>query len=490
MLEAELYRRLQELRPVTVAVVGDVILDEYLSGDFSRISPEAPVGVLDCTHDDLKLGGAANVAANFRKMNCRVDLVGITGADQDAHRLKRLLKENGISARGLVASVDRPTIKKSRVMAQHQQLLRIDREKRHAISKEMEAKVFAHFKKTAAKADGIVISDYHKGLLTNALLADIIGWARKNGKPVVVDPKGESFAKYRGASFITPNRHELEKASRVHCPDKAGIEKAARALITEHRIGAVLATLSADGMALFEGKAAGKFFPTVAKEVFDVTGAGDTVVAVFTAAWLGGFLPEEAARLANYAGGLQVAHLGAEGVGLDEIRHTLGAEAGLGESKIVDAKTAAALAENLRKKKHKVVFTNGCFDLLHYGHIQYLQKARALGDRLFLGLNSDASVRRLKGPTRPVVNEHDRAHIMAALDCVDQVIVFGEETPLKLIKAVKPDILVKGGDYTIEGIVGHKEVQSWGGTVKTIKYIEGSSSTGIIKKIVRTNKGN
>ncbi len=489
MLEAELYRRLKELKPASVVVVGDVILDEYLSGEFSRISPEAPVGVLDCTHDDLKLGGAANVAANFRKMNCRVELIGITGLDADAARLGALLAQKGIAARGLVASRERPTIKKSRVMAQHQQLLRIDREKRHPIPAALEAKVFAQFKKLARKANGIVLSDYNKGLLTGRLLADIIGWAHRNRKPVVVDPKGESFAKYRGADFITPNRGELEKAARMHCPDRAGIERAARWLIKEHRIGAVLATLSADGMSLFEKRGKGSFFPTVAKEVFDVTGAGDTVVAVFTAAWLGGFLPEEAARLANYAGGLQVAHLGAEGVGLEEIAHALAAEAGLGESKIVDAKTPAALAAGLKKRKHRIVFTNGCFDLIHYGHIQYLQKARALGDRLFLGLNSDASVRRLKGPSRPVVNEHDRAHIMAALDCVDQVIVFDESTPLKLIKAIRPDVLVKGGDYTIEGIVGHKEVQSWGGEVKTIKYIEGNSTTGIIKKIVRAHKG-
>ncbi|MBI5177669.1 MAG: D-glycero-beta-D-manno-heptose-7-phosphate kinase [Nitrospinae bacterium] len=489
MLEAELYRRLKDLKPVTVIVIGDVILDEYLGGDIRRISPEAPVGVLDCAHEDLKLGGAANVAANFKKLHCAVHLIGVTGNDADAARLKALIRSKGISPDGLVSSSDRPTIKKTRVMAQRQQLVRIDREVRAAIPAETELKVLAHFKKVLPKSDGVVISDYHKGLLTDGVLKEIIRLARRAKKPVVVDPKGDSFAKYAGADFITPNRLELEKAAGMKCPDKARIERAARSLIRRHSLGAVLATLSADGMSLFEKGGNGTFLPTVAREVFDVTGAGDTVVAVFTAAHLGGFLPEEAARLANHAGGLQVAHLGAEGVGLEEIKHSLAGEAGISESKVVDLKTAAQLAETLRKKNKKIVFTNGCFDLIHYGHIQYLQKARRLGDRLFLGLNSDSSVRRLKGPSRPVLHEHDRAHILAALDCVDQVILFSEPTPLKLIKAIKPHVLVKGGDYAVDQIVGHNEVQRWGGEVKTVKYIEGNSTSGIITKIMRTHKG-
>ncbi len=489
MLEAELYRRLKELKPITVIVIGDVILDEYLGGDISRISPEAPVGVLDCTHDDMKLGGAANVAANFRKLRCNVHLIGVTGKDADAKRLKAILKGEGIHTGGLLASADRPTIKKTRVMAQQQQLIRIDREKRSAIRPEMEKQALAYFIKVLPKSAGVVISDYNKGLLTDSLLREIIALSRKAKKPVIVDPKGDSFAKYSGASIITPNRHELEKASGIKCTDAKTIEKAARKLIRCDSLGAVLATLSADGMALFEKDSEARFLPTVAKEVFDVTGAGDTVVAVFAASLLGGFLADEAARLANHAGGLQVAHLGAAGVGLDEIMHSLASEAGISESKVTDLKTATQIANNLRKKNKKIVFTNGCFDLIHYGHIQYLQKARRLGDRLFLGLNSDYSVRKLKGPSRPVLNEHDRAHILAALDCVDQVILFDEPTPLKLIKGIKPDYLVKGGDYQIEQIVGHKEIKEWGGEVKTIQYIEGNSTTGIIKKIMRTQEG-
>ncbi|MBI3794788.1 MAG: D-glycero-beta-D-manno-heptose-7-phosphate kinase [Nitrospinae bacterium] len=486
---AELYRRLEEMRPIRVIVTGDLILDEYLGGDISRISPEAPVGVLDCTTTEYKLGGASNVAANFRKLNCEVALIGVTGRDADGKKLRAVLKENGISAKNLVESSERPTIKKTRVMAQRQQLLRIDREKRIPVPADIEKKALAVFQRELAKADGVVISDYDKGFLTDSMLKGMITAAKKAKKPVVVDPKGNSFAKYAGADVITPNKGELEKAAGMRCVTRALVEKAARKLIKNHSIKSVLATLSADGMALFQTGEEGRFFPALAREIFDVTGAGDTVVAVFTASWLGGFLQTEAVPLANHSAGLQVAHLGAAGVGLAEIRHSLALEAGLGESKIVDLATAGRIAENLRKNGKKIVFTNGCFDLIHYGHIQYLQKARRLGDRLFLGLNSDSSVRGLKGPTRPILNEHDRAHILAALDCVDQVVLFSESTPLKLINAVKPNYLVKGGDYKAEQIVGHKEIQKWGGEIRTITYIEGNSTTGIIKKIIRSPGG-
>jgi D-beta-D-heptose 7-phosphate kinase/D-beta-D-heptose 1-phosphate adenosyltransferase len=488
-LNAELYKRLGEIRPVKVVVLGDVILDEYIGGDISRISPEAPVGVLESTDGDFKLGGAANVAANFKKLGCGAVLIGVAGKDADAARLKSTLKKNGISGNNLILTADRPTTKKTRVMAQRQQLLRIDRENRSPISAEQERKALAILKREIAGADGVVISDYNKGFLTNTLLSGIIAISRKHKKPVIVDPKGESFAKYKGASVITPNRGELEKAAGMKCPTSALVEKGARLIAKKHSISSVLATLSADGAALFQKNVSGKYFPALAREIFDVTGAGDTVVAVFTAAWLGGFLQEEAVQLANHAAGLQVAHLGADGVGLDEIRKSLAQTAESGGSKITDLKTAALIAETLRKEGKKIVFTNGCFDLIHYGHIQYLQKAKKLGDRLFLGLNSDSSVKRLKGPSRPILDEHDRAHIMAALDCVDQVVLFDELTPLNLIKAVKPHFLVKGGDYKPEQIVGYKEIKKWGGSIKTIDYIEGSSTTGIIKKITRSLKG-
>ena len=488
MQETELYRRFREIRPVSVVVVGDVILDEYISGDINRISPEAPVGVLDCSSEEYMLGGAANVAANVVKLGSRAILLGVTGRDPDAATLKKLLKKDGIDSGWLVSAGDRPTIKKSRIMSRRQQLLRIDRENRNPITAAIERRLMANFRKALVKADGVIISDYDKGLLTKKLLREIIAHARKKGKPVVVDPKGDSFSKYRGAEIITPNRAELEKSAGMSLPDQKSVEKAARRLIKKGSVSGVLATLGGDGMALFMKDGDGWFFPTVAREVFDVTGAGDTVVAVFTTSLLGGLLPEEAASLSNYAGGLQVAHLGALGIGRDEIGHSLSGAAGFEESKIVELSEAAAIAATIKKKNKKVVFTNGCFDLIHYGHIQYLRKSKKLGDRLVVGLNSDASVKKLKGAGRPLLSEHDRAHILAALDCVDMVVIFGEKTPLKLIKAIKPDILVKGGDYSVDQIVGHKEIEKWGGSVLTLPYIKGNSTTGIIQKIIRHQK--
>ncbi len=488
MPNTELYRRFKETKPVSVVVVGDVILDEYIDGEINRISPEAPVGVLDCKSETYMLGGAANVAANVVKLGCRAALIGVTGGDPAAAELKSLLKKEKIGAGHVVTSGDRPTIKKSRIISRRQQILRIDRENRSPIPKSVERKLIQNFKKALAKAQGAVISDYDKGMLTKKLLREAISYARKKGKPVVVDPKGDSFAKYKGADVITPNRAELEKAAGIRCVDKKSVEKAARRIIKRHSISCVLATLGADGMAMFTKKGESHFFPTVAREVFDVTGAGDTVVAVFTAALLGGMLPEEAARLSNHAGGLQVAHLGAFGISRKEMERSLAGAAGFDESKIANLKDAAAVAESLRKQNKKVVFTNGCFDLIHFGHIQYLRKAKKLGHRLVLGLNSDSSVKRLKGSGRPLLAEHDRAHILAALDCVDIVVIFDEKTPIKLIKAIKPDILVKGGDYKIDQIVGYKEIKKWGGRALTLPYVKGNSTTGLIQKIIRDQK--
>lgn len=488
MPNTELYRRFKEIRPVSVVVVGDVILDEYIDGEINRISPEAPVGVLDCRSESYMLGGAANVAANVVKLGCKAALIGVTGGDTAAAELKSLLKQERIDAEQVVTARDRPTIKKSRIISKQQQLLRIDRENRVPIPKSVESKLMQNFKKALAKADGVIISDYNKGLLTTKLLREAISYAGKMGRPVVVDPKGDSFAKYKGADVITPNRAELEKSTGMKCGDKKSVEKAARQIIKRYSISCVLATLGADGMALFTKKGESYFFPTVAREVFDVTGAGDTVVAVFTAGLLGGMLPEEAARLSNHAGGLQVAHLGALGLSKKEMEQSLAGAAGFEESKIVELKDAAAMSESLRKQNKKVVFTNGCFDLIHFGHIQYLRKAKKLGHRLVVGLNSDSSVKRLKGAGRPLLAEHDRAHILAALDCVDMVVIFDAKTPIKLIKAIKPDILVKGGDYKIDQIVGYKEINKWGGRVLTLPYIKGNSTTGIIEKIIRDQK--
>ncbi len=480
MPDSYLYKQLNDIKPSRIAVVGDIILDQYLKGEISRISPEAPVGVLDCLSDNLHLGGAANVAGNLAELGCKVSLIGVVGKDETAKELKKLLKAKKIETSGIVVSADRPTTKKTRLMAQGQQLMRVDREKRLPIPAEIEKKIAVAFELKIKSFDGIVVSDYNKGLLTNSLLAKLISTARKNGKLIIIDPKGDSYSKYKGADIITPNRLELERASGIKCDSAKTVEKAARTIIKKHKIKSVLATLGADGMALFSPKGKGSFVPTFAREVYDVTGAGDTVIATFAFALLGGLSPDYSARLSNHAGGLQVARLGAVSIGLEEIRSSLFAGEG---SKVVDIKEAAGISAALRKNKKKIVFTNGCFDLIHYGHIQYLQQAKKLGDWLVLALNSDLSVRKLKGKGRPVLNENDRAHIMAAMDCVDQVIIFKEPTPIKLIKAIKPDFLVKGGDYKVKDIAGYGEIGKWGGKVKTISYKEGKSTSGIIEKI-------
>ena len=488
MYESDLYRNFGKIKPSSIAVIGDVILDHYLRGELNRVSPEAPVGVLNQSSDEYRLGGAANVACNLAKLNCTVSLVGMIGTDEAAKVFKNLLKSEGIASDGLFVTTDRPTIRKTRLMAGGQQLMRVDREKNDPLPDQIEKKVIAWFKKSVKKFDGIIISDYNKGFLTGSLLKNIIAVARKNRKPIVVDPKGDSFAKYKGADVITPNRLELEKVSGIKCDNDKAVEKAARKVAKANAIKSVLATRGADGMALFTAGKPGWFFPTIAQEVFDVTGAGDTVVAVYTWARLGGLQPDEAARLSNHAGGLQVAHLGAVSIGVEELEESLANLAGKYDSKVINLAEATEYSLLLKRDGKKVVFTNGCFDLIHYGHIKYLQETRKMGDALILGLNSDKSLKNLKGPGRPVLKEHDRAHILAALDCVDAVVVFGEPTPIKLIKGIKPDILIKGGDYDLDQIVGSKEVKKWGGKVATVPYIEGSSTSGLIRKIVRSNR--
>jgi len=483
---SEIYKKVKTIKPQSIAVIGDIILDHYLSGDITRISPEAPVRILDCKDEEYRLGGAANVAGNLAKLGCKISLIGIAGTDASAKNLKKLLKKERIDSSGIFAVADRPTIKKTRLMSQGQQLMRIDREVREPLPSVVEKKILAFLNRKIKKLSGLIISDYEKGLLTKSLLAKIISIAHKNKKVVVVDPKGLSFAKYKGADFITPNRLELEKASGMTCKDRNSIIKAGKSIMATCKVKSVLATLGADGMAFINSKGKATFIPTVAREVYDVTGAGDTVVATFTFALTGGLTPEDSVRLANHAGGLQVAHLGAVGIGKEEIEESFFTEVDT-NSKIVNLKIAVENANQFGGKNKKTVFTNGCFDLIHYGHIKYLQKAKELGDRLVVAINSDASVKKLKGSGRPVINELDRAHVISALDCVDQVVIFSEATPLKLIRKIKPSFLVKGGDYKIADVVGHKDVGRWGGVVKIIPYESGKSTSKIISKIKESN---
>jgi D-beta-D-heptose 7-phosphate kinase/D-beta-D-heptose 1-phosphate adenosyltransferase len=471
-------------RDIRALVVGDLMLDEYLWGKAERISPEAPVQVIDVVREDMRLGGAGNVVNNLVAFGCGVSVLSVIGADEHGTVLRHAFSGKGVNVEGLFEDPLRRTCKKTRVMAAHQQIVRIDRESREPLRVEFEEKVTAFISEKAAKYDVILVSDYLKGVLTDAVLAALIGAAREHGIPVVVDPKGNEYTKYRGATILTPNRKEAELASGVAIVDGESLAQAAAALVRTCEIAALLVTRSEEGMSLFLDSGHVDHIPTVAREVYDVTGAGDTVLAVMGLVLACGSGFEEAARLANVAAGIAVGKLGTSTVSPAEIISEAGREHRDSDTKIKNLDVLAAIIAEERKKGKRVVFTNGCFDLLHAGHVKYLQKARTFGDLLVLGLNSDASVRRLKGDRRPLICEEERAHLLAALDCIDYLVIFDEDTPLRVITSLKPLVLVKGGDYTPDGVVGKDVVESYGGRVELVEFVDGRSTTNIIDKIL------
>lgn len=465
-------------------VVGDLMLDEYLWGKTDRISPEAPVQVVDVLREDLRLGGAGNVANNLIALGCQVTVASVVGADDNADCLISTFARQGIATDGVLRESGRRTGRKTRVVASNQQIVRIDRESREPLSADLELQLCSWLKSNLANHDVILVSDYLKGVLTPVVLECITSVAASHKLPVLVDPKGTDYSRYRGATCLTPNRKEAEAASGIPIRDDQSLQKAAETIMSDVLLDNLLITRSEEGMSLFSGNGATVHIPTVAREVFDVTGAGDTVLAVLACGVAGGLGLAESARLANIAAGIAVAKLGTSVVTPAEIISTVALAHRDSDSKIKNRDVLAAIIETERSKGKQVVFTNGCFDLLHAGHVKYLQAARRLGDLLILGLNSDASVRRLKGPRRPLIGEEERGHILAALDCIDYVCLFDEDTPLELITALKPKILVKGGDYTADGVVGREIVESYGGRVELIPFVDGKSTTNIIEKVL------
>jgi D-beta-D-heptose 7-phosphate kinase/D-beta-D-heptose 1-phosphate adenosyltransferase len=477
------------VKGLSALVVGDQMLDEYLWGKAERISPEAPVQVVDVLREDLRLGGAGNVVNNLVALGCRVAVSSVVGGDNNGAQLMQAFSGKGVDVAGVFEDPHRLTSKKTRVVAANQQIVRLDRETREPLGPDSEQRLTEYLRQQAGSFQVILVSDYLKGVLTPIVLEAVVAAGREHGIPVVVDPKGNDYAKYRGATILTPNRREAEAASGVAITDAASLERAARLMLDQADLSALLITRSEEGMSLFPREKEALHIPTVAREVFDVTGAGDTVLAVLGLAMAGGLALPEAALLANIAAGIAVSKLGTSTVSPGEIIE----EAGRGHrdsvAKIKNLDVLVSLIKREQEMGKRVVFTNGCFDLLHAGHVKYLQKARSLGDLLILGLNSDASVRRLKGPSRPLIDEEERAHLLAALDCVDYVVMFDEDTPLRLIETLKPDILVKGGDYTREGVVGHEVVESYGGRVELVEFVDGKSTTGIIEKILQRYGG-
>lgn len=476
---------LARLRPARLVVVGDLMVDRYVTGVVERISPEAPIQVLRTEAEDERLGGAASVAADTAALGARTLLVGVVGDDAVAARVPELAKAAGITTEVVVEPGRRTTLKTrhlARSQAGQQQVLRVDHESAAPLSAAAEQALLERLARVLPGAEGVLVSDYAKGLLTPRVLEALFAFGRRAGVPVLVDPKGDHYERYRGATGITPNRSEAARATGIAVPDAAAAGRAAEALLAQTEAGFLLVTLDRDGMLLKERGRPPVHLPTTPREVFDVTGAGDMVLAVLALGLASGATPLEAAGLANVAAGLEVEHVGVVPIRREEIAARLASE-GRGGTKEVARADLPALVARARAERRRIVFTNGCFDVLHAGHVRYLTAAKAEGDLLIVGLNDDASVRRLKGPTRPVNGADDRAEVLSALRMVDAVVRFAEDTPLALIEAIQPDVLVKGADWAERGVVGREVVEARGGRVVLVPLLEGRSTTATLARL-------
>ena len=458
-----------------VLVVGDVMLDRYWHGGTSRISPEAPVPVVRVEQIEDRPGGAANVALNIAALGAPATLIGVTGDDEAAESLRDSLA--GVGVQTCFQRIDdQPTIVKLRVMSRHQQLLRMDFEESFNTDTEALAR---EVERLLSGVKVLVLSDYGKGALKNHQV--LIQAARAKGIPVLADPKGKDFSIYRGASLITPNLHEFE-AIVGRCNDEAELVSRGAKLMRELDLGALLVTRGEHGMTLLRPEHAPLHLPARAREVFDVTGAGDTVISTLAASIAAGEELPQAVALANLAAGIVVGKLGTAAISAPELRRAVQREEG-SERGVLSLDQLLIAIEDARAHGERIVFTNGCFDILHAGHVTYLEQARAQGDRLVLAVNDDASVSRLKGPGRPINSVDRRMAVLAGLGAVDWVVSFSEDTPERLLKQVQPDILVKGGDYGVEQVVGADIVRAYGGEVRVLGLVENSSTTAIVEKI-------
>ncbi len=468
----------------TVLVLGDVMLDRYVSGEVRRISPEAPIPVLRARSRRAVLGGAANVAQNVAALGARAILAGIVGLDEAGSEIGQILAASGSIGACLVATPSRPTTVKTRFVSGSHQLLRLDEEDSDAIDAATETRLLAEYGAALAQCDVVVLSDYAKGVLTDSVLARAIAMARAAGKPVIADPKRADFAAYRGVDVLTPNEGEAARAAGIACDTDANAALAGERARAQADAGAVLVTRSSKGLTLVRRDAAPLHVPTRAQEVADVSGAGDTLIAAFAIGLACGAPMPNAAVLANVAAGISVGKMGTATVSHSELSAALHRRELLAlDDKIAEWDEAAQLRQAWRAGGLKVGFTNGCFDLVHPGHVRLLNKARATCDRLIVGLNSDASVKRLKGPERPLQQEMARATVMAAIGAVDLVVLFEQDTPEQLIEALVPDLLFKGADYTVDQVVGGAFVVAHGGEVRLIDLEAGHSTTGIVKRM-------
>jgi D-beta-D-heptose 7-phosphate kinase / D-beta-D-heptose 1-phosphate adenosyltransferase len=480
---SHLVNDIERLPGTRILCIGDVMLDHYVYGQVDRVSPEAPVPVLRVERETRTLGGAGNVVRNLHSLGAHACLISVLGNDGAGREINQLVADSHDVESHMLVEAGRQTTVKTRFIAATQQMLRADRESIVPLGEFVRGDLLRLVEQTVADHQVVVVSDYAKGVLGDGVAAAIIAAARAAGKPVVVDPKGTDYTIYRGAAVLKPNRRELALATGMPVASEAAVVAAARHLIKTCDFGAVLVSLSQDGMILVEASGAIHPLPTTAREVFDVSGAGDTAIATLAAALAAGMSLLDAAHLANLAAGIVVGKIGTAVTHAAELGDALIQEDHARAGKVQPLSRAVERVEQWRHRGLKVGFTNGCFDLLHPGHVSLLAEARAACDRLVVGLNSDESVARLKGPTRPVNPEAARAAVLASLTSVDLVVIFFEDTPLAMIEAIHPDVLVKGADYRLEEVVGADLVKSYGGTIVLAELMPGHSTTATIKKI-------
>ena len=461
-----------------ILVIGDLIVDHYLWGLSDRISPEAPVPVVSINNESRVLGGAGNVINNLKALNAKVDVMSVVGECGVSTELKSLLNEIEIVTQYLTTEPKRISSKKTRIIAAQQQVVRYDQENSTEITETSQKTLLSNFRKRITDYDCVLLSDYGKGVLTNELTQQLINVAKQHSVKVLVDPKGLDYSKYKGAYLLTPNKKEASEATGINITDDASLACSIKQLKEEYELDVSLITLSEQGVAIYDGEL--RNHPTQTREVFDVTGAGDTVLASLGFALSCELDIDEAVKFANLAAGVVVGKIGSATATLNEIiEYESSLNKSTSDAHIKTLNEITALSEELKTRGKKIVFTNGCFDLLHAGHVRYLEASKNFGDVLILGLNSDRSVAALKGVGRPINAQIDRAYILAALEAVDYVVIFDDDTPYDLINAIKPHTLVKGGDYEGQDVVGQDIAQE----LKLIQFVDGKSTTKTIEKI-------
>ncbi len=466
-----------------ILVVGDLMLDRYLWGDVRRISPEAPVPVLKVEKEENKLGGGGNVARNLVTLGAGVSCCGVIGDDYYGTVLLDEFDRIGVEHSGIVTIKNRPTTVKTRAIAHSQQVMRIDKEDSGAVDGETEDAILQYLTRAIPEHDLVIVSDYNKGVLSESLSAEIVNLARSAGIHVMVDSKSGDFGKFAGATTITPNRREAEAITGAALDTPEAIEQAAQQLLVDYDLDFATITLYTDGIIVYN-KEISEILPTEPVAVYDTTGAGDMVISVMGLVLAAGGSPVEAAQLANVAAGIEVARVGVCPLTRKEIADRLSEMHTSPTGKIKSLPEIVGIVEEARRKRRRVVFTNGCFDVLHVGHIKYLQFSRAQGDMLIVGVNTDASVSRLKGPNRPILKELERGQILAAVELVDYIVFFDEDTPMEMLRQIRPDVLVKGAEYSKDQVVGADFIESYGGEVKLAPMVDGISTTNIVGRVL------